>query len=297
MKVLLIQPSRYRNGRLVKRRRRWLIGMTLPYVAALTPGDIEVEIKDDLLDEITFKEDCDLVGISFMSHQAPRAYELAAGFRRRGIPVVMGGFHATLAPDECEGHTDAIVMGEAEESWPSLLRDFQAGEMKGRYKSDKFSDLKGLPTPRFDLLDLKKYGLLNIPSQTSRGCPFACNFCEVTQVYGGKFRHRPVDEVVAEVKNIGGLTGSTFIYFVDDNFVANPQNAMQIMDKLIPLEMTYGCLATASVGNDPALLDLMARSGCRHINIGMETISNESLKSINKGQNSIKDYGRQFSAL
>lgn len=105
MKVLLIQPSRFRkDGRLDKRKRRWLLGMTLPYVAALVPKDIQVEIKDDLLEEITFQEKCDLVGLSFMSHQAPRAYQLAAGFRRRGIPVVMGGFHATLALEECRAH-------------------------------------------------------------------------------------------------------------------------------------------------------------------------------------------------
>ena len=120
MKVLLIQPSQFReNGRLDKRKRRWLLGMTLPYLAALVPPDIRVEIKDDLLEEITFREDCDLVALSFMSHQAPRAYQLAAGFRARNIPVVMGGFHATLAPDECEKHAGALVLGEAQA--PSLL--------------------------------------------------------------------------------------------------------------------------------------------------------------------------------
>jgi len=297
MKLLLIHPSRFRNSRLVKRRRRWLLGMTLPYVAALVPRDIQVEIKDDLLEEITFKEDCDLVGLSFMSHQAPRAYQLAAGFRSRGIPVVMGGFHATLAPEECEQHADAVVLGEAEEAWPRLLRDFQAGEMKARYRPEKLSDLKGLPAPRYDLLDLKKYKLLNVPSQTTRGCPFACSYCEVTQVYGGKFRHRPVDEVVGEVEAIGRLTASDFIYFVDDNFVANRRHAMEIMERLIPLKLIYGCLATATVGDDPAMLDLMARSGCIHVNIGMETINHQSLQSINKRQNRIKDYERQFRAL
>ena len=138
MKTLLIQASGYReNGRLDRRKSRWLLGMTLPYVAALTPRDIQVEIKDDMLEEITFREDCDLVGLSFMSHQAPRAFELAAGFRRRGIPVVMGGFHATLAPEECQAHADALVLGEAEEAWPRLLRDFQAGELQPRYKAEQ----------------------------------------------------------------------------------------------------------------------------------------------------------------
>jgi radical SAM superfamily enzyme YgiQ (UPF0313 family) len=296
MKVLLIQPSRFRNGRLDKRKQRWLLGMTLPYVAALTPKDVRVEIKDDLLEDITFQEECDLVGLSFMSHQAHRAYQLAAGFRRRGIPVVMGGFHATLAPDECQDHADALVLGEAEAAWPALIRDFQAGRLQPRYQSE-LSNLKNLPVPRYDLLNLKRYKLLNIPSQTTRGCPYNCSYCEVTQVYGGKFRHRPADEVIDEIKEIRRLTGSDFIYFVDDNFVANRRHAMAIMERLIPLKLIYGCLATANVGDDPEVLDLMARSGCLHVNIGMESISQESLKAINKKQNKIKDYERQFKAL
>jgi radical SAM superfamily enzyme YgiQ (UPF0313 family) len=298
MKILLIQASRYdAHGRLDRRKSRWLLGMTLPYVAALTPSDIQVEIKDDMLEEITFQEDCDLVGLTFMSHQAPRAYQLAAGFRRRGIPVVMGGFHATLAPDECQAHADALVLGEAEEVWPRLLRDFQAGQLQPRYRADKFSDLQNLPVPRYDLLDLKRYKVWNIPSQTTRGCPFNCSFCEVTQVYGGKFRCRPVADVIHEIKEIRQLTDSGFIYFVDDNFVAVRRHAMAIMERLIPLKLIYACLATASVGDDPEVLDLLARSGCRHVNIGMESISPASLKAINKKHNKIKDYERQFRAL
>lgn len=298
MKILLLQPSRFRDdGRLEKRQRRWLLGMTLPYIAALTPKEFQVRIKDDLLEEITFQEDCDLVGLSFMSHQAPRAYQIAAGFRRRGIPVVMGGFHATLAPEECQEHADALVLGEAEEAWPLLLQDFQAGKLKPRYQAACLSDLKNLPVPRYDLLDLKRYKLVNIPSQTTRGCPWACNYCEVTQVYGGRFRHRPVDEVIHEIQEIQRLTGSKFIYFVDDNFVANRRHAMEIMEKLIPLGLIYGCLATVNVGDDSELLDLMAKSGCLHVNIGMESISPESLKAINKRQNKTIDYERQFKAL
>jgi radical SAM superfamily enzyme YgiQ (UPF0313 family) len=298
MKVLLIQPSRLQSdGRVLKRRRRWLLGMTLPYVAALTPKDIKVEIKDDLLEEVGFREDCDLVALSFMTHQAPRAYQIARGYRQQGIPVVMGGFHATLAPQECQEQADALVLGEAEGAWPRLLADFQAGRLQPLYRNEQTPDLKNLPVPRYDLLNLKRYKLLNIPSQTTRGCPHACNYCEVTQVYGGKYRHRPVAEVIHEIRQIQRLTGSPFIYFVDDNFVANRRHAMAVMEQLIPLKLGYGCLATVNVGSDAELLDLMKLSGCLHINIGMESISPDSLAAINKKQNRIRDYERQFKAL
>jgi radical SAM superfamily enzyme YgiQ (UPF0313 family) len=298
MKILLIQPSRLQaDGRVERRRRRWLLGMTLPYVAALTPRDVQVEIKDDLLEDITFREDCDLAALSFMSHQAPRAYQIAAGFRRRGIPVVLGGFHATLAPEECREHADALVLGEAEGAWPELVHDLKAGRLKEVYQSATLSDLRHLPVPRYDLLDLRRYKLLNIPAQTTRGCPHACNYCEVTQVYGGKYRHRPVDDVIREITEIQRLTKSPFIYFVDDNFAANRRHAMAIMERLIPLKLVYGCLATMNVGDDAELLDLMQRSGCLHVNIGMESLSPESLAAINKKQNKIRDYERQVKAL
>ena len=298
MKILLIQPSRYlANGRLDKQKRRWLLGMTVPYLASLTPPNVWLEIKDDLIEEVTTREDCDLVGFSIMSPHSSRAFELAAGFRRRGIPVVMGGVHVSLAPDECQEHADALVLGEAEESWPKLIRDFQAGRLNPRYQAQQLSDLKNLPVPRYYLLDLKKYRLLNIPSQTTRGCPYACSFCEITQVYGGKFRHRPVEEVLQEIQEIHRQTGSRFIYFVDDNFAANRTHTKEILERLIPLKLGYGCVATVNIADDQELLILMARIGCMHVNIGMESISSESLESVNKRQNLVKDYERQFKAL
>ncbi|MBM4293851.1 MAG: B12-binding domain-containing radical SAM protein [Deltaproteobacteria bacterium] len=298
MKVLLIQSSRYwPDGRLDRRKSRWLMGITLPYIAALTPKDIQVSIKDDMLEEITFKEDCDLVGLACMSHQAPRGYEIAAGFRRRGIPVVMGGFHATLAQEECQEHADALVLGEAEESWPLLLRDFQAGRLQPLYQAANRSDLKNLPVPRYDLLNLQKYEIKNTPLQTTRGCPYNCSFCEVTPFHGSKFRHRPADEVIHEIREVRRLTGSNLLYFVDDNFVGHRGHAVELAEKMIPHKLIYGCMATVNVGDDPELLDLLARSGCGHLNIGIESISPESLKAINKKQNKIKDYERQLKAI
>lgn len=298
MRVLLVQPSRLLpDGSVYKNRTRWLLGMTLPYLAALTPPGVEVVIRDDLYEDVPFDEPFDLVGLTCMSHQASRAYQIADEFRRRGRPVVIGGFHATLAPDEALGHADAVVVGEAEGVWPRVVEDAAAGRLSGRYASNRLSDLKGLPTPRYDLLDLSRYRIPNLPAQTTRGCPYACNYCEVTQVYGAKFRYRPPEEVVAEVEALMRLGRRKFVYFVDDIFNAHRKHAFAVMEGLKKLKVHWTCLCTANVGDDGEMLDLMRASGCLHINIGMESVIPESLKSVNKKQNHADRYKEQFAAI
>lgn len=298
MKVLLVQPSRLQpDGSVYKNKTRWLLGMTLPYVAALTPAGVDVTIKDDLYEDIPFDEPCDLVGLTCMSHQASRAYQIADEFRRRGRLVVLGGFHATLAPEEALGHADAVVVGEAEGVWPQLLADAASGRLQPIYRSERLSDLKGLPVPRYDLVDLTRYRIPNLPVQTTRGCPYACNYCEVTQVYGARFRNRPPDEVVDEVRTLMRLGKRKFVYFVDDIFNAHRKHAFAVMEGLRALKVAWTCLCTANVGDDPEMLDLMRASGCRHINIGMESVNPESLLSVNKKQNHADRYPEQFAAI
>lgn len=298
MRVLLVQPSRHLpDGSVYKAKTRWLLGMTLPYVAGLTPPGVDVIIKDDLYEEIPFDGHWDLVGLTCMSHQASRAYEIADEFRRRNVPVVLGGFHATLAPDEALQHADSVVIGEAEHVWPQVVEDAASKSMKRSYRSEKLSDMQGLPTPRYDLLDLSRYKIPNLPAQTTRGCPYACNYCEVTEVYGAKFRYRPPDEVVEEVRTLMKLGRRKFVYFVDDIFNAHRKHAFAVMEGLMPLKVNWTCLCTANVGDDAEMLDLMRRSGCLHINIGMESIVPESLKSVNKKQNHSDRYAEQFAAI
>ena len=298
MKVLLVQPSRLQpDGSVYKNKTRWLLGMTLPYVAALSPPGVDVSIKDDLYEDIDFDTPCDLVGLTCMSHQASRAYQIADAFRRRGKPVVIGGFHATLAPDEALAHADGVVVGEAEGVWQRVLEDAASGRLQGRYQSAALSDLKGLPAPRYDLIDLKRYRIPNLPAQTTRGCPYACSYCEVTQVYGARFRYRPPDEVVEEVKTLMRLGNRKFVYFVDDIFNAHRKHAFAVMEGLKRLKVRWTCLCTANVGDDGAMLDLMRASGCLHINIGMESVNTESLKSVNKKQNHADRYKEQFAAI
>jgi radical SAM superfamily enzyme YgiQ (UPF0313 family) len=295
---LLVQPSRHqRDGSVYKAKSRWLLGMTLPYVAALSPPGVDVTIRDDLYEDVPFEGAWDLVGLTCMSHQASRAYQIADEFRRRKTPVVMGGFHATLAPDEALRHVDSVVIGEAEKVWPGLLEDAAAGRLRPTYRAPALSDMVGLPVPRYDLLDLKRYKIPNLPAQTTRGCPYGCNYCEVTEVYGARFRNRPVDEVLEEVRTLMRLGNRRFVYFVDDIFNAHRKHAFAVMEGLARLKVHWTCLCTANVGDDEEMLRLMRRSGCLHVNIGMESVSAESLKSVNKKQNHVDRYARQFANL
>jgi len=291
MKLLLIGPtSILEDGRLYRSSRRWLIGITLPYLAALTPPEWDVRIVDERVQPLDFDELCDLVGMSFMSHHAPRAFEIARQFRERGVPVVVGGFHASAMPEEALTHCDAVVVGEAETVWPQLLDDVKVGRLRQVYQAAAFHDMKGLPVPRYDLLDMRRYqvpAIQNfIPVQTSRGCPFACRFCEVTRFYGRTYRFRPVEEVVAEIEQLGYRS----IYFVDDNVAANRRRSQQLFNALKPLKLKWTGQMNMSTAKDAQLLDLMVESGCMHLNIGMESINPASLAEMNKRMNQVEDY-------
>ncbi len=294
MKILIVQPATvFKNGRPYKTKKRWIMGLALPYVAALTPSFADVELVDDRLDEINYDRGYDLVGLSTTIATASRAYQIAAEFKKRGVAVVMGGFHPTLLPEECLQHCDAVVEGEAECAWPQLLEDFRAGGMKRRYKADEFHDLKNLPLPRWDLLDRKKYFVPYLPLQTTRGCPFKCSFCEVPVFYGGTYRHRPIGEVIEDIRNIP--TGK--VQVVDDNIAGNHDYARELFKAMIPLKVRWSCLWTINTSRDTELLDLAIKAGIYHVNIGIESVSQKSLASINKKQNQVKDYAQMLREL
>ena len=287
MKILLIQPTTcHPDGTPYKSKGRWIMGLTLPYLAGLTPKGIDVELLDDRMDEINYDGGFDLVGITTTISTSYRAYHIAAEFRRRGIPVVLGGFHATLMPEECLEHCDAVVEGEAEYSWPALLDDFSQGRMKRHYKAAQFHDLKNLPAPRWELLDRKKYLVPYLPLMTTRGCPFACSFCEVPLVYGAHYRHRPIGEVIADIKRIP----TRKIQIVDDNIASSHNYARELFKALAPLKVSWSCLWTINTARNAELLDLAVKAGVYHVNIGIESISQKSLSTINKRQNKVQEY-------
>ena len=291
MKLLLISPTgTLEDGQPPRSSQRWLVGLTLPYLAALAPPEWEVRIVDERFEPLDLDELYDLVGISFMSHNAPRAYQIAGQFRAREVPVVVGGFHASAVPQEALAHCDAVVVGEAELVWPEVLDDARAGRLRQVYQARRLHDMRGLPVPRFDLLDLSRYRMpatgTYIPVQTSRGCPYDCRFCEVTRFYGRTYRFRPVEEVVREI----GRIGHSLIYFVDDNIAANRRRAQELFEALKPLNISWAGLVNMFIGKDVELLDLMVDSGCTHLNIGMESINPASLEQMNKRMNRVEDY-------
>jgi radical SAM superfamily enzyme YgiQ (UPF0313 family) len=287
LRLFLIQPSQILDGgRVLKTQKLMFPRLSLPALASLTPPDIEIRIIDEHFEEIPYEGPVDLVGISFMTPQAPRAYQIGDEFRKRRKGVVMGGIHASALPEEALQHSDAVVIGEAEEVWPQVLEDFKRKKVKGIYRAEGFPGLSGLPPPRYDLLKKERFRLWNVnfPVQAGRGCPFHCDFCSVTRFFGGQYRWRPVEEVVQEIlqKKVKG------VFFVDDNIIGQKAYARDLFRALIPLKIRWGGQASLNIAKDEELLHLAAESGCGILYIGIESICAANLpshgKSIFKGE-------------
>jgi radical SAM superfamily enzyme YgiQ (UPF0313 family) len=283
MKVLLIAPAwRKSTG---NKTKTIFPPLHLATVAALTPPGVEVRILDESIEDIDFNARVDLVGITALTALAPRAYAIADEFRARGVPVVMGGMHASAMPEEALKHVDAVVVGEAEGQWPQLLEDFQAGRMKNVYRTEKRPSLAGLPVPRRDLLELDRY-LIPHTVQTTRGCPFACSFCAVSQFFGRTFRHRPVEEVIREVASLPGR----IVGFVDDNIIASKKYARELFRSLIPLRIHWFSQGSLDLADDEELLGLAAKSGCVGMFIGFESLVQQNLEKIGKRVNRVERF-------
>jgi radical SAM superfamily enzyme YgiQ (UPF0313 family) len=270
----------------------WFAHLTLTSLAALTPPEIDVQITDENVDPIDFQEDVDLVGITGMVMHAPRAYEIASRFRQRNIPVVMGGPHASSLPLEAKEHVDAVVIGEAENVWAGLIEDVKKGNLKPFYKADAFCSMERMPCPRLDLLKKKAYMTVNCV-QTTRGCPYQCDFCHVTHFFGKTYRCRPVDEVIEEVKRLQG----EFIVFIDDNIAGNRQYAKELFTRLKPLKKKWASQASITLTRDPELLKLAADSGCVSLFVGIESLSSENLKDVNKSFNRASQFEEGIKAI
>jgi radical SAM superfamily enzyme YgiQ (UPF0313 family) len=230
--------------------------------------------------------EADVIGITVITGSAPRSYALADHFRRRGIPVVLGGPHPTLVPDDAAPHADAVVTRYAEDTWPELLRDLRAGRMRSRYDQSPDLSLADRPLPRKDLLNARDYTTTAV-FEATRGCVHKCEFCVVPAAWGRRPYQKPVEDVVREIR----AQNTRRALFVDLNLVADPTYARSLFDALTPLKLSWFGLSTTLIAHDEDLLDRMVRSGCRGLLIGFETLSDDSLGSTNKGFNDPEGYG------
>lgn len=289
IKIVLISPKgplyRHRGG--IWRRNLRYQPLTLTTLAALVPPELNatVELIDEGIEDVPDDLEADLVGFTVITGTAPRAYEMSARLRARGITTVMGGPHVTLIPDDAQPHTDCVVTGYAEDTWPQLLRDFVARDLKPRYTQAPDLSLANRPFAKRDALPSKRF-LTNDVFEATRGCIHNCDFCVVPAAWGRKPLQKPVEDVVADIRQ----QGARRLIFVDLNIIADRDYAIQLFTALIPLRLEWYGLATVLLGKDAELLDLASRSGCRGLLMGLESISPVALRASRKGFNSPEEY-------
>ncbi|MGZ6240417.1 MAG: B12-binding domain-containing radical SAM protein [Syntrophales bacterium] len=282
MNIKLIAPHEQREDTLSGSFK--LQRVNLPLLAALAPPGHAITIVDEAFAPDDTNQAVDLVGITVMTDLVLRAYDIADAYRRKGVKVVMGGIHPTVLPDEALEHADAVVVGEAEGIWPRLLSDAASGQMQRLYRAGKMTDLQGLPKPRRDLSPRTKgKGYIPIPIgvETSRGCPYDCEFCSIGQTLGQQYRVRPVQEVIAEIESID----SPHLFFVDDALGLNRNVAKELFMEMIPLRRRWLAQGTVSLAEDLELLGLMKRAGCLGFLIGFESVQKETQREVKKIRN------------
>ncbi|MEX0777877.1 MAG: radical SAM protein [Phycisphaeraceae bacterium] len=297
LRVVLISPKgplyRHRGG-IFGRSLRYM-PLTLPTLAALIPGDLPVTLTcldEGICDVDPPAIEADLVGMTVITGTANRAYELAAQFRSRGITVVLGGPHVTLVPDDAQAHADSIVVGYAEHTWPQLLRDKMRGVLKPRYVQAPDLDLSDSPLPDRSVLPRRRY-LTSHVFEATRGCIHNCDFCVVPAAWGRRPLQKPVAHIVEDIRR----TGARRAIFVDLNLIADPHYAATLFEALIPLRIQWFGLSTTLLCDDIPLLDLAARSGCRGLLMGLESISRSALRRSHKSFNDPDRYGELVARL
>ncbi len=260
MKILMIEPLG-KSLPLVYRSRIPFLGL-ITVAANMDDGD-KIHYLDERFDSVDFEEETDLVALTGLTHQASRAYEIAKGFREKGIPVVMGGIHATILPEEAGMYVDAVVVGEAEGKWEKLIEDLKKGTLEKTYSSSKRPDMEHTKIPRRDLLRSKDYIPFDL-IQATRGCPLNCEFCSVPQAFGKKCRQRPAEEVVDEVRGL-----SETFFFVDDNMMVSYHYFESIFEELRTIGKKWFCLGSSHMLKLPGFLEKMVEAGCWALYIDM----------------------------
>lgn len=280
-KILFIQPTQYaESGKLCKQRKINLPGLAFPLLAAYTPPNWEVELLIEVVDDIDYETYADIVAIGTMGHATFRGLEIAAEFKKRKRTVVMGGYMASIAWEEAMKHVDSVIIGDAEISYPKMLKDFEEyGKVKPFYK-DPISHLNNLPVPRYELLIRKRIGSM-LPVQAGRGCTFMCSFCSIACLYQGKYLFRPVDEVIRDIMEVKRLGFNRF-YLIDDNIVSNPRYLKELCKKIKPLKMKWASQCAIHLAKNAELLRVVRESGCDLMSFGIESIDQQAIDSLDK---------------
>ena len=299
MKITLISPKGplYKHKTGLFRKDLRASPLTLTTLAALVPKELnaKIEIYDEGIEDLPPNLDSDLVGMTVITGSAPRSYELAKQFRSNGMKVVLGGPHVTLLPEEAMLHADAVVTGYAEETWPELLRDFSIGKLKSRYDMSHSFSLErkeNLPFARRDLLRKNSYKT-TYTFEATRGCVHNCEFCVVPTAWGRKPYQKPVSHIIDDIRQLGAKR----LLFYDLNLIANRAYAKELFTALIPLKVKWVGLATTLLGKDDELLELTARSGCKGMLLGFESIFPDTLKLNNKSFNDPEQYAEIIKKL
>jgi len=244
-------------------------------LSALTPPDVERCLYDERLEEIPYDVTADLVALTVDTFSAKRAYQIAAEFRRRGMPVVLGGFHTSLCPSEAMEHADSIVIGDAEDTWPQIISDVRSGSLQPEYKS-RYSGFADCDPDR-RIFKNKAYAPIRL-IEASRGCRFSCDFCSIRAMYQGKVRQRPLTSVLRDIDQARGK----LFFFTDDNFFVNPPLLKSLLRELQPRKVRWACQISSDVTKHPGLVSLMAEAGCVSVTVGFESLDRKNLEQMHK---------------
>ncbi len=280
-------------------RKYFLYQLAIPTLASLTPPQHEIRVFDENIEDIDYSWKPDLVGITVRTMFADRAYAISEEFRKSGVKTVLGGIHPSMCPEEAQLHCDSVVIGEADNVWATLLEDAESGYLKGRYQADMLADLQSSPAITRASLSRKRY--LQDIVQTTKGCPFHCEFCSVYAFDGQKIRHKTIDQVIAEIldvcNSVSHYKKKNVIFFADDNIIADKKYARELFLSLKPHNINWSCQASINISQEDELLSLMRDSGCGAIFVGFESISKKNLETMHKPVNQRYDYAKAIQKI